>query len=81
MPQVSIRLCIIWLMRPSETPSQRDRCSRGIIGWSVTRPKVRLSDERRPKAGAAWIIRSGRGIEARFPLGDSMRGLLLSGLP
>ena len=73
-PQVSTRLRIIWLTRPSETPSQRARCSRGIIGWSVMRSRVRFSEGLRPKAGAASTIRSGRGIDARFRPGDSVRG-------
>ena len=55
------RLRIIWLTRPSETPSQMARCSRGIIGWSVMRSSVRFSDGLTPKAGAAPTIRSGSG--------------------
>ena len=66
--------------RPSETPSQSARCSRGIIGWSVTRSSVRFSDGLTPKAGAACAIRSGRGSDARFRLGDSVRSPPL-GLP
>ena len=67
------RLRIIWLTRPSETPSQQARCSRGIIGWSVIRSSVRFSDWLMPNVGAASTIRSGRGIEARFRSGDSVR--------
>ena len=59
--------------RPSETPSQRATCSRGIIGWSVTRSSVRFSDRLTPKAAAACASRSGRGSDARFRLGDSVR--------
>ena len=69
-PQVITRLRIIWLTRPSETPSQRARCSRGIIGWSVMRSSVRFSAGLMPKAGAACAIRSGRGMDARFRSGD-----------
>ena len=76
-PQVSTRLCIIWLTRPSETPSQLARCSRGIIGWSVIRSSVRFSDGLMPKVGAACTIRSGRGMAARFRLGDSVKSLPL----
>ena len=65
---------IIWLTRPSEMPSQRARCSRGIIGWSVTRSSVRFSEGLTPKAGAPFTIRSGRGSDARFRSGDSVRG-------
>ena len=74
-PQVFTRLCIIWLTRPSETPSQVARCSRGIIGWSVMRSSVRFSEGVMPKADAASTIRSGRGMEARLRSGDSVRGL------
>ena len=69
------RLCIIWLTRPSDTPNQQARCSRGIMGWSVTRSSVRFSDGLMPKAGAAFTMRSGRGSDARFRLGDSVRSL------
>ena len=44
------------------------RCSRGIIGWSVMRSRVRFSEGLRPKADAASTIRSGRGIYARVPI-------------
>ena len=64
------RLRIIWLMRPSETPSQLAKCSRGIIGWSVMRSSVRFSEGLTPKAGAACAIRSGRGSDARFRSSD-----------
>ena len=50
------------------------RCSRGIIGWSVMRSRVRFSEGLRPKADAASTIRSGRGIDARVRSGDSVRG-------
>ena len=36
---------------------------------------MRFSDGLKPKAGAACTIRSGRGIDARFRLGDSVRSL------
>ena len=65
-PSVSTRLRIIWLTRPSETPSQRARCSRGIIGWSVMRSSVRFSEGLRPKAGAACAICSGTGQRRPF---------------
>ena len=67
-----MRLRIIWLTRPSETPSQVARCSRRINGWSVMRSSVRFSDGLTPKAGAACTIRSGRGIDARFRSGDAV---------
>ena len=73
-PHVSTRLRIIWLTRPSETPSQRARCLRGIIGWSVMKSSVRFSDGLTPKAGAACAIRSGLGMEARLRSGDWERG-------
>ena len=73
-PQVFTRLRIIWLTRPSETPSQRARCSRGIMGWSVMRSSVRFSDGLTPKAGAACATRSGRGSDARLRSGDAVRG-------
>ena len=69
------RLRIIWLTRPSETPSQVARCSRGIIGWSVMMSSVRFSAGLTPKAGAACAMRSGRGSDARFRSGDWVRAL------
>ena len=38
------------------------------------RSSVRFSDGLTPKAGAAWVIRSGRGSDARFRSGDWVRG-------
>ena len=61
------------MTRICRTPSQRARCSRGIIEWSVMRSSVRFSDGLMPKVGAACTIRSGRGIDARFRLGDFVR--------
>ena len=40
----------------------------------MTRLRVRFSDGLMPKVGAASTIRSGRGIDARFRSGDSVRG-------
>ena len=51
------------------------RCSRGIIGWSVTRSSVRFSDGLMPKAGATCAIRSGWGSEARLRSGDAVERL------
>ena len=65
-PQVLTRLCSIWLTLPSETPSQRARCSRGIIGWSVIRSSVPFSDGVRPKAGADETMCSVSGSDARL---------------
>ena len=66
---------MIWLTHPSDTPSQRARCSRGIIGWSVIRSSDRFSDGLMPKDGAACAIRLGRGIEARFRSVDAVERL------
>ena len=76
-PQMLTRLRIIWLTRPSDMPSQRARCSRGIIGWSVTRSSVRFSDGLMPKVGTVCTMRWGWGIEARLRLGDSVKSLPL----
>ena len=44
------------------------------MGWSVTRSMVRFSEGVMPKVGTPRAIRSGRGIDARFRSGDSVRG-------
>ena len=43
----------------------------------MIRSSVRFSDGLMPKVGAACTIRSGRGMEARFRLGDSVKSLPL----